>query len=44
MGKYIVEKALKEKCVLSLECKREGVVDEDESGDYDNVDPTYAGL
>ena len=36
------EKDLSKKCVLSLEWKREGVIDGDR-GDDDSVDPTCVG-
>ena len=42
MMKSKVEKTWEKKCVLSLEWKREGVIDGDRGGD-DSVDPTCVG-
>jgi len=41
-GEVYGGKDLRKRCVLSLEWKREGVID-DESGGDDNVDPTCVG-
>jgi len=41
-GEVYGGKDLRKRCVLSLECKREGVIDGDRGGD-DSVDPTCVG-
>ena len=38
-GEVYGGKDLRKRCILSLECKREGVIDGDSGGD-DSVDPT----